>query len=141
MPVHNDGTVTVCCLDSWRTTNMGNVFESSVKDVWHGERFEEVRRLHEEGRWDEVPVCKTCNGWVQFLYEEEVRDGLLIRRSPEFTYYNRIDRLENWSGQLRDGHEPTPRAAGIRRENRWFLNPKARQNRTRFAALRLSGPS
>lgn len=107
MPIHNDGTVTVCCLDSWRTTNMGNVFETSVEDVWHGARFQEVRRLHEEGRWDEVPVCKTCNGWVQFLYEEGVRDGLLVRKSPEFTYYNRIDRLDNWTGQLKDGHKPS----------------------------------
>lgn len=107
MPVHNDGTVTVCCLDSWRQTNMGNVFETSVKEVWQGEKFQEVRRLHEEGRWSEVPVCDKCNGWVQYLFDEEVRDGLLIRRSPEFTYYNRIDRLESWSGQLMGGHEPT----------------------------------
>ena len=106
MPVHNDGTVSVCCLDSWRQTNMGNVFETSVEEVWRGERFQEVRRLHETGRWDEVPVCKDCNGWVQFLYEEEIRDGLLIRKSPEFTYYNRIDRLDNWTGQLKDAHEP-----------------------------------
>ena len=105
MPVHNDGTVTVCCLDSWRTTNMGNVFESSVKDVWQGEKFQEVRRLHETGQWDKVPVCDKCNGWVQYLFEDEVRDGLLIRRSPEFTYYNRIDRLNNWSAPLMGGHE------------------------------------
>lgn len=107
MPVHNDGTVTVCCLDSWRETNMGNVFETSVKDVWLGDKFQEVRRLHEAGEWDKVPVCDKCNGWVQHLFEEEVKDGLLIRRSPEFTYYNRIDRLNNWSGTLMGGHEPT----------------------------------
>ena len=31
MPVHNDGTVTVCCLDGMRATNMGNVFKTSVR--------------------------------------------------------------------------------------------------------------
>lgn len=105
MPIHNDGTVTVCCLDSWRETNMGNVFETGVKDVWLGEKFQQVRHWHETGQFDKVPVCDKCNGWVQFLYEEEVRDGLLIRKSPEFTYYNRLDRIENWSEQLRGGHE------------------------------------
>ena len=104
MPVHNDGTVTICCLDSFRETNVGNVFEDGVRGVWQGEKFQEVRRLHEEGRWDEVPICKDCNGWAQYEYAEEVTDELLIRRSPEFTYYNRLERLKNWSGRLMGGH-------------------------------------
>ncbi len=104
MPVHHDGTVTVCCLDSFRETNMGNVFESSVAEVWQGEAFQQARYWHETGQYDKIPVCDKCNGWVQYMFEEEVRDGLLIRRSPEFIYYNRIDRMENWSGQLLGGH-------------------------------------
>lgn len=107
MPIHNDGTVTICCLDSFRETNMGNVFEEGVRAVWQGEKFQNVRRLHEEGRWDEVPICKDCNGWSQYDYEEEIDGDILIRRSPEFTYYNRIERLGNWSGTLMGGHERT----------------------------------
>jgi len=104
MPIHNDGSVTICCLDSWRKTNMGNVFENSVADIWKGNKFQEVRKLHEEGRWDDLPICKKCNGWVQFSYEEEIVNNLLIRRNPEFTYYNRIDMLDNWSKELKEGH-------------------------------------
>jgi MoaA/NifB/PqqE/SkfB family radical SAM enzyme len=107
MPVHNDGTVTVCCLDGFKDTNVGNVFESGVKDVWQGEEFAKVRYYHETGQWDKVPFCKGCNGWAQYEFEDEVRDGLLIRRSPEFTYYNRIDRLDNWQGRLLGAH-PQP---------------------------------
>ena len=33
---------------------------------------------------------------------------LLIRRSPEFTYFNRIDRLAAWKGSLLGGHKPPP---------------------------------
>ncbi len=108
MPVHNDGTVTVCCLDGMRTTNMGNVFETSVREVWHGEQFTKMRYLHETGQWDAIPFCGTCNGWAQYAFEEEVKDGLLIRRSPEFTYYNKIARLKNWQGSLLGGHPPPP---------------------------------
>ncbi len=104
MPVCNDGHVSVCCLDGFKTTNMGNVFETSVKEVWLGEKFQEVRHWHETNQYDKIPFCEKCNGWVQYLFEDEVKDGLLIRRSPEFTYYNRIDRLENWSEELRGGH-------------------------------------
>lgn len=104
LPVHNDGTVTICCLDGFKNTNVGNVFETGVKDVWNGEEFAKVRYYHETSQWDKVPFCKNCNGWAQYEFEEEIRDGLLIRRSPEYTYYNRIDRLKNWQGQVLGGH-------------------------------------
>jgi hypothetical protein len=64
---------------------------------------------HETSQWDKVRFCKNCNGWAQYQYEEEMRDGLFIRRSPEFAYYNRIDRLENWRGRLLGGHREPPR--------------------------------
>ena len=107
MPIHNDGTVTVCCLDGFKDTNVGNVIEKGIKEVWQGEEFAKVRYYHETGQWDKVPFCAKCNGWAQYEFEDEIRDGLLIRRSPEFTYYNRIDRLDNWQGRLRGAH-PEP---------------------------------
>jgi MoaA/NifB/PqqE/SkfB family radical SAM enzyme len=108
MPVHNDGTVRLCCLDGFRATDMGNVFKDGVKAVWHGEEFAKARYYHETGQWDKVPFCKPCNGWAQYEYEEEVKDGIMIRRSPQFTYYNTIRRLTNWSGTLLGGHKPPP---------------------------------
>lgn len=108
LPVHNDGTVTVCCLDGLRSTNMGNVFEKGVQGVWQGEEFAKMRYYHETEQWDKVQFCIPCNGWAQYEYQEEIRDGLLIRKSPEFTYYNKIDRLTNWQGKLLGGHPPPP---------------------------------
>ncbi len=109
LPVHNDGTVTICCLDGFKDTNMGNVFKDGVEAVWHGEEFAKARYYHETGQWDKVPFCKNCNGWALFDYEEEVRDGLLIRRSPQYTWYNKIARLSNWQDKLLAGH-PAPAA-------------------------------
>src|SRR5437867_195547 len=63
---------------------------------------------HETGQGDKVQYCKPCNGWVQDDYEEEVREGILIRPSPQFTYYYKIDRLKNWKGSLLGGHKPPP---------------------------------
>jgi pyruvate-formate lyase-activating enzyme len=108
MPVHNDGTVRLCCLDGFRATAMGNIFQDGVSAVWQGEQFAKARYYHETGQWDKVPFCRPCNGWVQYDYEEEIRDGILIRRSPQFTYYNKIDRLKNWRGSLLGGHKPPP---------------------------------
>jgi hypothetical protein len=33
LPVHNDGTVTICCLDGFKQTNVGNVFQDGVRAV------------------------------------------------------------------------------------------------------------
>ncbi len=109
MPIHNDGTVTICCLDGFKQTNMGNVFtDGGVEAVWNGERFQEARYYHETGQWDKVPFCKNCNGWAQYDFTDEVRDGLLIRTSPQFVYYNKLSRLSNWQGALLGGH-PEPK--------------------------------
>lgn len=108
MPVFNDGAVTICCLDGFKETVVGNVFEQGVANVWQGEAFAKVRYYHETGQYDRVPFCQNCNGWAQHAFEEEVRDGLLIRRSPQFSYYNRIDRLDNWTGSLLGNH-PEPK--------------------------------
>ncbi len=105
LPLHNDGTARLCCLDGFRQTDMGNVFEDSVAAVWHGEEFAKARYFHETGQWDKVPFCKNCNGWTEYDFTEEVRDGLLIRSSPQYVYYNRLERLSNWEGKLRDVHE------------------------------------
>ena len=108
MPVHNDGTVTVCCLDGFKATNMGNVFKDGVRAVWQGEEFAKTRYYHETGQWDKVPFCKPCNGWAQHAFVEEIRDGLLIRRSPQLSYYNKISRLRTWQGNRLGGHQAPP---------------------------------
>lgn len=108
LPVHNDGSARLCCLDGLRATDVGNVFEAGVKDVWHGEAFAKARYYHETRQWDKVPFCANCNGWAQYEYTEEIKDGLLIRRSPEYTYYNLINRLSNWKGTLLGGHAAPP---------------------------------
>lgn len=110
MPVHNDGTVTICCLDGFKSTGVGNVLKDGVKAVWQGEEFAKVRYYHETEQWDKVPFCEGCNGWAQHEFTEEIRDGLFIRRSPQFVYYNRIDRMSNWKGRLLGGHPVPPSA-------------------------------
>jgi len=109
MPIHYNGDVSICCWDSHRKAIMGNVLtDGGVKAVWQGEKFQEVRRHHEAGEFDKVPFCKDCNAWAGHIYEEEVseRNGVpvLIRRSAQFVYYNRIDRLASWHGGMR-GHK------------------------------------
>jgi radical SAM protein with 4Fe4S-binding SPASM domain len=104
MPVNTNGNVSLCCLDGFNEYNMGNVFKDGVKAVWHGPKFTAMRRLHEQKKWDKIPICKSCDRWSSYQYEDIVRDGLLIRRTAEYTYYNRIDRIQNWHKELHGTH-------------------------------------
>jgi MoaA/NifB/PqqE/SkfB family radical SAM enzyme len=97
LPIQFNGNAVICCLDGWGATNMGNVLADGVKAVWHGRAFQEARYFHETGQYDKVPFCRDCDVWASYKYEEVVRDGLLIRRSPLMTYYNRLDRQDNWA--------------------------------------------
>lgn len=108
MPIHSNGNALLCCLDSDAEHVMGNVFEDGVKTVWHGEGYSRMRKLHEAGDWDSIPFCKSCDVWAGYAYEEEIKGNLLIRRSPQFVYYNRIDRLKSWGENLRGHETPDP---------------------------------
>jgi radical SAM protein with 4Fe4S-binding SPASM domain len=110
MPIHFDGNVSICCFDSFATEIVGNVFtDGGVKGVWHGDKLNKIRHYHETNQYDKVPFCKDCNAWAGYVYEEEVtkRAGVAVleRRSHQFVYYNRLDRMDSWHENLR-GHEP-----------------------------------
>lgn len=105
MPIHFNGDALLCCLDGLAKNVMGNVFEDGVHAVWHGEKYSAARHYHETGQWDKVPYCKNCSAWAGGVYEEEIRGDILIRRSPQFVYYNRMDRLKSWQDGVLRGHE------------------------------------
>ena len=60
MFIHPDGVVTVCCLDSARELQMGNVKEQSAHEIWTGPEYQRLRDLHAAGRSQEIPTCKGC---------------------------------------------------------------------------------
>jgi hypothetical protein len=39
---------------------IGNVFETSVVDLWNGKQINDLRQLHLEGRYRENEICKQC---------------------------------------------------------------------------------
>ena len=116
LAVNTNGNVSLCCLDGFNEYSMGNVFKDGVKEVWHGPKLTAVRRLHELEQWDKIPICKTCDRWSSYQYEDIVQDGLLISRTSEYTYYNPIDRLQNWHKEIHGTHgDPTekPKEAAV----------------------------
>jgi radical SAM protein with 4Fe4S-binding SPASM domain len=57
--VNWNGEVTVCCSDFDGVLAIGNIDETSLLDLWHGEKLTQLRRRHAARDFDGL-ICKTC---------------------------------------------------------------------------------
>jgi radical SAM protein with 4Fe4S-binding SPASM domain len=55
-----DGVVTPCCADIGRELVIGNAKEEKLKDIWNNKKYKKLREAHINGRYHEVPLCRTC---------------------------------------------------------------------------------
>jgi len=58
MVIQSDGNVCLCCLDTSGDYSLGNVYDNSLYEIWHGERYEKMRQLFLE---KEIQKCISCN--------------------------------------------------------------------------------
>lgn len=57
----SNGNVTPCCID-WRgENNFGNIQDKSIREIWNGKEYQQIRRLHIEARRNENTVCARCD--------------------------------------------------------------------------------
>jgi len=61
--IDSRGKVMVCGFDIAAVTDMGNVHEKSIKEIWHGEGFEYYRQKHLEKKAKEIQMCRDCPDW------------------------------------------------------------------------------
>jgi radical SAM protein with 4Fe4S-binding SPASM domain len=61
MNVLFNGDVIVCCHDWNRTTVVGNLKTSSLREVWNSERMNEIRRLILRKRYGQINSCRECS--------------------------------------------------------------------------------
>ncbi len=61
--IDSRGQVMVCGYDIAANTNMGNVHEKSIKDIWHSDEFEFYRKKHLDRKGDDIEMCKNCPDW------------------------------------------------------------------------------
>jgi len=55
---------------------MGQLDKQSFHEIWHGKAYQELRILHESGRWDEHPICRNCEIPLIELYKALEKDGV-----------------------------------------------------------------
>lgn len=57
-----DGEVLPCCGSYDNSLSLGNIKKSqlTLHDFWHSDKLNNLRRLHKEHKFMEIPTCKTC---------------------------------------------------------------------------------
>ncbi len=66
-----NGDVTTCCVDFEGELVIGNIKEQSLKDIFLGEKMNELRKSHLKKEFHKIPVCDKCNNFL--LITDEVR--------------------------------------------------------------------
>lgn len=78
-------SIAPCCQTLGRDdeADLGSIANKSIEEVWNGERYQWLRQMHAEKRFDEVPFCKDCD----FLYED---NEVLVWRNNELVQINKM---------------------------------------------------
>jgi radical SAM protein with 4Fe4S-binding SPASM domain len=88
--IDSRGKVMVCGFDIAARTDMGNIHEKTIKEIWHGEGFEYYRQMHLSQRGSEIELCKDCPDWK---YRSWKHNYWKIVRIAEQRRNERFDKL------------------------------------------------
>ena len=56
-----NGDVSLCCLDYDGQVILGRIDEhTSIRDIYHGAAYREIRAKHAWARQEEIPLCRSC---------------------------------------------------------------------------------
>ena len=61
--VHSNGNVVPCCLDFNGEIVLGNMKTQSAMEIWNGDKFNTLREMHVQRRFNEIELCKNCMSW------------------------------------------------------------------------------
>lgn len=61
MYINWDGRVNACCQDFESKLIIGDINKNSVKEIWKGKTINNLRKLHLEGKADEISLCRKCD--------------------------------------------------------------------------------
>lgn len=62
--INVEGIACLCCADFFgEIMQLGDLKENSITEIWRGEQLQKVRKLHLEGKRNQISICRNCNMW------------------------------------------------------------------------------
>ncbi len=62
--IYWNGKVALCNHDWNSKTPLGDLNTQTIEEVWNGERYQEIRKLHKSGSLKQIETCKDCDYWM-----------------------------------------------------------------------------
>jgi radical SAM protein with 4Fe4S-binding SPASM domain len=78
--VRSNGDVSPCCVDFIGGTNLGNVDEGSLREIWESEAWYKFQKMQLEDRKDENFSCARCDIYLSDHYTRDNIDGFPVER-------------------------------------------------------------
>ena len=87
-----DGRVGLCCEDMDIDVELGNAGDVPLLSIWNGQDITHIRDLHENGLWNDVPLCATCDTWADGDADilEDSKKGIKVVRKVSGTEYAKL---------------------------------------------------
>ena len=67
--VNHDGEVRFCVEDWHNDGVVGNVSDTTIREIWRSATYEKFRRLHATGRWNDMTMCEKCLDWQHMEWD------------------------------------------------------------------------
>jgi MoaA/NifB/PqqE/SkfB family radical SAM enzyme len=74
-----NGKAVLCCEDIWADIIVGQFPEHSLREIWHSSKFNRIRKLHAKGKFNDIPLCATCDSWSNLFTREESDESRNLR--------------------------------------------------------------
>lgn len=62
-----NGDVSACCIDFNGQLIMGNIKQSNIVEIWKGSKYQEMRNMFLNQKYNSISLCKNCNEWYKCL--------------------------------------------------------------------------
>jgi radical SAM protein with 4Fe4S-binding SPASM domain len=78
MAVRSNGDVAPCCVDFIGGTNLGNVSENNLQEIWNSEKWLEFQKMQLQNRKYENYSCARCDVYRNDYYTRDNIDGFPV---------------------------------------------------------------
>jgi len=61
--IRSNGDVIICCNDYSNQMILGNINNSTIKEIWNSEKYNKIRKQLRNKKYEEISTCKLCSIW------------------------------------------------------------------------------
>ncbi len=80
LAIRSNGEVSPCCVDWSGGTNLENIKDKPIREIWNGDRMYEFRKMQLEDKRNANPSCRNCELADNDYYTRDNIDGFPVEK-------------------------------------------------------------